>query len=249
MMSHSGGDVGVFTGGPGGAPGASLRLNQYSANHPPPAPNPQQPQQAPPQLRAQAQPPPHNPHSANPAPSVPHSQQHHPHTHASLAQHHHPALQSAGVGGHGAGGVGSGVGQVGVPPGASPAPPGPPHEISSQTLPPGSTQPIQQGSGGTIPVVSGHNMMYPPTTQNQPQGPQPSAQGHYYQHGGPNPQQHLHSAGQPRQVTVPGHIPKTFHHTYPTVGIVLKNFMKNNVRSPESPPLMVRPSDTGKAGN
>ncbi|XP_066968480.1 eukaryotic translation initiation factor 4 gamma 1-like isoform X4 [Macrobrachium rosenbergii] len=201
------GDVGGFGGGPGGAAGTSLRLNQYSATHPPPAAAPQPPQ-GPPQLRAQTQPPPHNPHNATAgAPSAPHSQQHHTtHTHATLSQHsqHHPVLQSGGVGGHGTGGVGTGVGQVGgVPPGPSPAPPGPPHEISPQTLPPGSTQSIQQGSGGSLPVVSAHNMMYPATTQNQPQGPQPNAQGQFYpHHGGPNAPPHLHSTGQPRQVTL-----------------------------------------------
>ncbi|XP_042241638.1 eukaryotic translation initiation factor 4 gamma 1-like isoform X3 [Homarus americanus] len=201
--NFAGGDVGGFSGGPGGATGASLRLNQYPAPHPPPAAAPQPPQ-GPPQLRTQPQPPPHNPHNATAAPPVPHSQ-HHTHTHATLTQHsqHHQVLQGGGVGGHGTGGVGTGVGQVGVPPGPSPAPPGPPHDLSSQSLPPGSTPQIQQGSGGTLPVASAHSMMYSSTTQNQPQGPQPNAQGQFYPHpGGPNAPPHLHSSGQPRQVTI-----------------------------------------------
>lgn len=196
------GDVAGFTGGPGGATGAPLRINQYPAPHPPPAAAAPQPPQGPPQLRTQPQPPSHNPHNATAAaPPVSHSQ-HHTHTHATLSQHHQ-VLQSGGVGGHGTGGVGTGVGQVGVPPGPSPAPPGPPHELSSQSLPPGSTPQMQQGSGGSLPVASAHNMMYPSNTQNQPQGPQPNAQGQFFPHpGGPNPSPHMHSSGQPRQVTI-----------------------------------------------
>ncbi|XP_069937494.1 uncharacterized protein [Cherax quadricarinatus] len=62
---------------------------------------------------------------------------------------------------------------------------------------------MQQGSGGSLPVASAHNMMYPSNTQNQPQGPQPNAQGQFFPHpGGPNPSPHMHSSGQPRQVTI-----------------------------------------------